>query len=219
MPNPRLKAYPSGRQRVLLTGFGPFPGVPNNISIAFSNSVATALRQQNGGLEIETAILPVEWQAIAICVRALYETSPPNLAVHFGVSSQARGLVLEQTAHNACAPERDACGHLPDQAPLSQGKSARRATALNIADLISGLPAASAARVAHSHDAGRYLCNAAYFVSLTCAEGLAAKSTALFIHLPQDLHPNVEDWSLLIGAAAGVIENGLRQLSTRYAEV
>ena len=52
--------------------------------------------------------------------RLLAEVAP-DLALHFGVSSRARGFEIEQRARNACAAAPDASGVLPAGAALRDG--------------------------------------------------------------------------------------------------
>src|SRR6266508_2722897 len=97
--------------RVLLTGFGPFPGVPENPSAW----LAEALAAHSAGLECElhSQVLPTEWEAVATLTPALCETLQPHVMIHFGLSEHAKAFRIERSAHNRTAPRADARGALP----------------------------------------------------------------------------------------------------------
>lgn len=198
--------------RVLLTGFGPFPGVATNMSFAFARAIAGQLSQSRPSLVIETEELAVEWQAIEDQVRALHKAVAPDLAVHFGVSTCIDGIVVEDTAHNACAQEIDHRGLAPPKGQLVRDAPNKRTTALNVDALIAETANVSNITVTQSHDAGRYLCNAAYFLSLACTERDASNATALFIHIPHELAPDTDAWRPSVVQTTALLSTALSQL-------
>ncbi|MEO0620055.1 MAG: hypothetical protein AAFZ01_12360 [Pseudomonadota bacterium] len=178
---------PDVPRKVLITGFGPFPGVPRNISgeVAF-NCAEIWTRDLLDRFTVEAHVLPTAWQHAPQRVRACLRASQPDIAMHLGVSARATGIVLERTARNACDGRVDEAGHAqPEGAldPSAPGSLETRAPVLAMRDALvrQGFSATV------SDDAGRYLCNAIYHESLTRSRETGAPRHALFIHLPVTL--------------------------------
>ena len=166
---------------VLITGFGPFPGVPVNATGVLVPRLASAARRRFAGVAIHSAILPTEWSQGPARAKAAYERVSPDASIHFGVSGRAEGFVIERRGINVCLKTEDGAGHLPPLAVLDPEGSKRRAVTLPVAEIVArlkrmGLP------VATSDDAGSYLCNAVLYQSLGFGAGMAG-----FVHLPSSL--------------------------------
>ena len=98
---------------MLITGFGPFPGVPVNATMQLVPELAAAGTRAFAGVRIATAILATEWAAAPRTLDGLLAEVKPDLVLHFGVSSRARGFEVESRAANACTQMPDAAGILP----------------------------------------------------------------------------------------------------------
>jgi pyroglutamyl-peptidase len=176
----------SPRPAILLTGFGPFPGVPVNATSAFVPQLAAAARQRVPEASVVAEILPTEWHAAPRRLEALLALHDPTLAVHFGVSTEAQGLVIETTARNLTCAKADACGALPFSPQLIALAPDTFETPLSANVMVArlterGLPSSL------STDAGRYLCNAVLYRSLHHAATRAPGLRAVFVHLPASL--------------------------------
>lgn len=163
--------------RLLVVGFGPFPGIPRNPSgdLARAAAGSARLRRVLGGksrcLVLRTAYAAIEDQlAPALAAR-------PDAVLLFGVARRARRVRVEARARNRVSllfP--DASGQVFTRLQLDPDGPAERRSP----------HAARAARLLRDHgveaslsrDAGRYLCNASYFVAL------AEDRPTLFIHIP-----------------------------------
>ncbi|MDX2259887.1 MAG: pyroglutamyl-peptidase I [Hyphomicrobiaceae bacterium] len=170
---------------VVLTGFGPFPGVPINATVRLVPEIAMALGKRRIDLSIITDILPVAWERGPARVRALIGEHRPDLVIHFGVSSAARGLVVERQAHNFCRTSADADGNLPSLNLIDAdlGEAAVLPVSLPL-DCVAAALDDMGIRFALSDDAGGYLCNAVLHASLR----EAAPDVAVgFLHVPADL--------------------------------
>jgi pyroglutamyl-peptidase len=170
------------RPRVLLTGFGPFPGVPNNPSAWLAKRLAERRPTPDFDGEINAQILPTEWDSAALMPR-LYETLQPHVMIHFGVSERARTFRTERSAHNRAALREDARGALPLRHVIRPDGPDRFDTTLPAAALAAhlktcGLPAVT------SRSAGLYLCNFLYYHSLDWAREQAEPRLVLFVHIP-----------------------------------
>ncbi|MCJ2083964.1 peptidase C15 [Methylobacterium sp. J-090] len=164
-------------KHLLVTGFGPFPGVPVNPSAVVARRLAALARRHGlAGGDIRLLILPTAYGAIEThLVPAL--AAAPDAVLMLGVARSATRVRVEFRARNrASRLFPDASGHVARRLTLAaDGPAERRATAAApaLATLRrNGIPAIA------SNDAGRYLCNAAYF------RGLAEAAPVLFVHIP-----------------------------------
>ena len=166
---------------VLLTGFGPFPGVAENASGALVGRLGVAARKRWPRVIFHTATLPTEWTIGPERARRAIERAAPDVIVHFGVSRKAEGFVVETRGANACVAVADGAGELPPLATLETDGPRFRPATLPVAAIVARLRVLSLP-VITSDDAGSYLCNAVLFQTL----GLTAKSKTMagFIHIP-----------------------------------
>jgi pyroglutamyl-peptidase len=167
------------RPRILITGFGPFPGAAENPSAWLAPALASAAPS---GWRVRSDVLPTEWDAVAARAPRLLEKHRPRFIVHFGLSKSARGFRIERSAHNVLARREDACGALPAMRSVLDFGAARLDTSISAASLARylrshRLPASA------SRSAGAYLCNYLYYLSLQWAKAQTA-CDAIFVHLP-----------------------------------
>jgi pyroglutamyl-peptidase len=200
------------RTTVLITGFGPFPGVPVNASTRLLREVARAAPRLFPGVNFVTAVLATEWRAAWTRVDRLVADSRPDLVLHFGVSPRARGFEIEARARNACSPTPDASGAWPAAEQLEAGSAEHLLASVPVNHIAMrlrciGIPAFV------SRDAGAYLCNAALYHSLLLARA-APRRRVGFIHLPASLARQREcrrdgacplTWEQAIGGAIEVL--------------
>jgi pyroglutamyl-peptidase len=184
------------RPRVLITGFGPFPGVTENPSAWLAETLAEQARAEFHA-ELHARILPTEWR-VAELMPGLYARLQPHVMIHFGVDRRGQTLRIERFAHNRTAPRADASGALPRSALVRPEGPERLDTKLPTTRLAAhlrsrGLPATA------SRSAGSYLCNFLYYHSLEWARGRAC--LALFVHIPAVKRANaLDEKALLLGA-------------------
>ena len=110
---------------------------------------------------------PSGWRAPRRMAAVIAEVKP-DLILHFGVSSRARGFEIEQRARNACRSMPDAAGCLPRGATLRDGGADVLRTSLPVPHLVLALKRRGIPAYA-SRDAGAYLCNAVLYHSLQVA--------------------------------------------------
>lgn len=170
---------------VLLTGFGPFPGVPANGSAELVRVAVRSARRRLPAFHFVAAVLPTEWRRAPDLIATLQDRFRPCLALHLGVASGELGIRLEAGAKNVCRPSPDAAGLLPISTSLCiDGPAERRATIDNAA--IAALLQARGTRCTISADAGGYLCNSVLYQSLASAEARGFGAVG-FVHIPADL--------------------------------
>ena len=189
-PQRTARATTQARTTVLMTGFGPFPGVPVNATMRLLPELSRAAPHHFPDVRFAIEVLPTEWAAGPQRLQMLLAEVEPDLALHFGVSARARGFEIEQRARNACAISPDACGALPTGTALRDGGAEHLSASLPVAHIVArlrrlGVPAYV------SRDAGTYLCNAALYHSLVCAKDQAGSGRRVgFVHIPAALaHP------------------------------
>jgi pyroglutamyl-peptidase len=173
------------RTTVLITGFGPFPGVPVNATMRLVPELAERAARMFAGVRIATAILATEWAAAPRHLDHLLGEVEPDLAIHFGVSSRARGFEIETRASNQCLASPDAAGVLPSARAVRGDGPLHLGAGLPVRYLVTrlrrrGIPAFV------SRDAGGYLCNATLYHALVRAKEVPGRRVG-FVHVPATL--------------------------------
>lgn len=163
--------------RLLLTGFGPFPGAPRNPTATLVERIA-ARADLARRAAIVGHVLPVTWAAIETLPALLSEVEP-DAVLMLGLARRTRRVRVERRAQaRVLAAAVDAAGRHGPATLATEAAMRLRATApveaMARAIRARGLP------VDLSDDAGAYLCNAAFRRALEVAEG----RPVAFLHLP-----------------------------------
>jgi pyroglutamyl-peptidase len=185
----RSKDMRRSRPVILITGFGPFPGAPQNASSLLAEAVAEAARGELPGFKVHAETLPTEWQAGPARLAGLLDEHQPTLALHFGVSRRATGFVIETRARNATQCVADACGEAPRGDVLLDDGPDEIGVTLPTSQIVDRLRRLRLP-VQLSRDAGGYLCNALLYHSLDHARrrsGPGFGPRRGFIHIPDRL--------------------------------
>lgn len=167
--------------RVLITGFGPFPGVRFNPTAHLAVQLAAVRRP---GLEnvVRTAhVFQTSYAAVECALPALLAEVQPDVILLFGLATRTPYLRIETRALNrqsglfadvrGCRPTT---GAITAHAPLAMRGNAPHQR-LTIAARRAGVPARL------SHHAGTYLCNYVYWRAL---ELTAGETLVQFVHVP-----------------------------------
>ncbi len=190
--------------RVLLTGFGPFPGVEKNASAELVKRLAEAAADRFEGHSFSAAVLPTEWDKGPQLMRALVDDVEPELILLFGVSEKSSGMTLETLARNVCGPKQDACGAFSPGGNVLPGGPETIAASLpfdEIARRLDGLG------VPHefSQDAGAYLCNALFYACAVNYCGDDEDSARVgFVHVPSNLTEADAEMSMAQAVTGGL---------------
>jgi pyroglutamyl-peptidase len=170
-------------KKVLLTGFEPFGGASFNPSGAVIQEIA---EHGIAGIEIVTAILPVEFKRSAEILINLIETHQPSVVISLGQAEGRDFIGPEQVAINlADARIADNAGVKLENQRVIVGAADGYFSTLPIraiADEISSL----GIKAKISYSAGAFICNEIFFTT----QAFLQESTVIsgFIHLP--LAPN-----------------------------
>jgi pyroglutamyl-peptidase len=167
--------------RVLLTGFGPFPGVPHNPSAWLAQALGVRAAPALAD-ELHVRIFATEWRA-ATLAPDLYAALQPHVMIQFGVSQRAEAFRLERSAFNRAASRIDAAGALPVHPQICSAGPHRLDTTLPVAPLAAHLRGRGLPAIA-SRSAGSYLCNFLYYQALAWARAQAHTPMLLFVHIP-----------------------------------
>jgi pyroglutamyl-peptidase len=166
---------------LLVTGFGPFPTMPRNPSAGAALRVAASPRWRLHGVEAQSTILTTSYAALATELDPALAESP-DAVLMVGVAGRSKAVRVERRATDRRSLLfADVDGAMPHRNTGSGRLDARRAAIAPIKMLRILKRQALRARI--SHDAGRYLCNAAYFRAL--GTGLPV----VFIHIPKPPSP------------------------------
>lgn len=171
--------------RILVTGFGRFPGMPANPSAGLARGLARSRRIRAG--HIEARILPTLWSETDAFAATLDDMAP-DVVLMLGVAGKRRHVCIELIARNATGMFPDASRARPVSRRLETGGPARRMLGVAPMPLLRALREAGApARL--SRDAGRYVCNAlawqAYGWARAGTRGDGGPRLAVFVHIPR----------------------------------
>lgn len=172
---------------VLLTAFGPFPGVAVNRSSLLVADLATAATDRFPNADFLHFILPTEWAAAPNAMCELVARHRPAVVLMLGVSASATLLTLESGASNICGEALDVTG-CRSHADVIDPSGPERIQATWPIDAITERLTTRRIAWRISEDAGRYICNASlYQVLASAASGWGVAPLTGFVHIPRDL--------------------------------
>jgi pyroglutamyl-peptidase len=167
--------------RILLAGFGPFPGAPFNPSARVATALARRRRPALADVERCVHVFATVYASVDRDLPKLF-AQKPDIVLIFGLAGRRRHLCIETRARNAISilfP--DASGYRPPRGAIAPGKASSLQGKAPFARLLGAArPAGMPARL--SRDAGRYLCNYAYWRALQRASDNGP--LVQFVHIP-----------------------------------
>jgi pyroglutamyl-peptidase len=167
--------------RVVLAGFGPFPGAPFNPSAVLVEALARRRRPALASIERTTHIFATAYAAVDRDLPKLF-AAKPDIVLIFGLAGRRRELCIETRARNAVSVLfPDASGYRPKSGVIAEGGPQSRRGNAPFARLLGAVrPLRIPARL--SRDAGRYLCNYAYWRALERRR--QGGPLVQFVHIP-----------------------------------
>jgi pyroglutamyl-peptidase len=165
---------------VLITGFGPFPGARFNPTAELVRRLVRLQRPGLAGVRRIGHIFRTSYAAVEAELPALIGKHQPDVVLMFGLAARTPYIRIETCARNTRASLlADAAGRTPSLRSIAPGGppfANGRATFVPLVVAVSalGLP------VRLSDNAGRYLCNFAYWRALE-----TAVAQVLFVHVPK----------------------------------
>jgi pyroglutamyl-peptidase len=173
----------SEKLRILISGFGPFPGAPYNPTQPL---VARLLRLRRPALdEVELAghIFPVTYKAVDRELPELLAKHRPHALLMFGLASRTAHVRVESRARNAVNVLWPDAGHTRvRKGSIAGGADARlfgpHTKRLLRAAVGTGVDARA------SRDAGSYLCNYLSWRAIEATHRDDGPDLAAFVHVP-----------------------------------
>jgi len=169
--------------RILVTGFGPFPGAPDNPTGPLVRALARKPRPAKDSVTIKAHVFQTRYKAVDRALPRLLKTHKPDAIVMFGLATRSRAIRVETLARNRISQHPDAGGFTPG--PCAIDAASRRGltvaaptTALLRALERTGVPARL------SRNAGDYLCNYTLWHATKAAAEPHGPKLAAFIHVP-----------------------------------
>ncbi|MCB9522587.1 MAG: hypothetical protein H6702_04295 [Myxococcales bacterium] len=178
---------------MLVTGFGPFPGVPVNPTAAVASALDGA---RVAGVRVVGRVLPVDWAAGLPALDAAVAEVAPDALLMLGVAPRG-GIEVERVARNQVNAKPDVQG-LAGPATLAPDGPAELATTLP-------WEALCALGAQPSDDAGGYLCNAVFYRALWAHAQVPQRG---FVHVP---HGDPAPVLAFVRRAVGVLAQGPAQ--------
>jgi pyroglutamyl-peptidase len=169
--------------RILITGFGPFPGAPYNPTQPLVARLLRLRRPALGDVELSSHIFPVTYTAVDRQLPDLLARKRPQALLMFGLASRTPYVRIETRARNAVTtlwPDAD-------HAKIRKGSIAGGADAMMFGPHTSRLLRAALGTgidARTSRDAGSYLCNYLSWraIEATCHD--TGPCLAAFVHVP-----------------------------------
>jgi pyroglutamyl-peptidase len=182
--NSRLRGNDMNKSfRILVTGFGPFPGAPHNPTMPLVARLLRLRRPAFSEVEFSGHIFPVTYKAVDRELPQLLARHRPHALLMFGLATRTPYLRIETRARNAVTmlwPDAD-------HTRVRKGSIAGGADAMRFGPHTAKLLRAAVrtgvdARA--SRNAGSYLCN---YLSWRAIEATFAEDgprLAAFVHVP-----------------------------------
>ena len=168
--------------RILITGFGRFPGSPVNPSGPIATRLAHRRRPAFAGTRRVAHVFATRYDAVDRELPDLLAREKPDIVVMFGVATRTRRVRIEERARNRIALFPDAGGYRPAAPVIASRREALR-NPLPVARLVNAARATGIAAV-RSRNAGAYLCNYVYWRALEAAARPDGPGFVIFVHVP-----------------------------------
>lgn len=172
-----------GRLRVLVTGFGPFPGAPYNPTMPLVERLMQLRRPAFDDVALSSHIFHVTYATVDRELPQLLAKRRPHALLMFGLAQRTPYLRVETRARNAVTtiwPDADGTR-------VRKGSIARENDALMFGPHTAKLLRAARATgidARASRDAGSYLCNYLSWRAIEATQRDDGPHLAAFIHIP-----------------------------------
>ncbi|OKO68990.1 pyroglutamyl-peptidase I [Bradyrhizobium sp. NAS96.2] len=173
----------SGRLRILVTGFGPFPGAPFNPTMPLVKRLVALRRPAFDDVALSSHIFDVTYAAVDRELPELIASHRPQALLMFGLAGRSAHLRIESRARNAVTTRfPDAGRQHARKGSIAGGADAMmfgpHSERLLRAALATGIDARA------SRDAGSYLCNYLSWRAIEVVNGDNDLRLAQFVHVP-----------------------------------
>jgi pyroglutamyl-peptidase len=169
--------------RILITGFGPFPGAPHNPTMPLVARLLRLRRPAFSEVECSGHIFPVTYKAVDRELPQLLAKHRPHALLMFGLATRTPHVRIETRARNAVTMLWPDADHTSVRKGSITGGGGAKMFGPHTAKLLrAALGAGIDARA--SRDAGSYLCNYLSWraIGATCVDD--GPRLAAFVHVP-----------------------------------
>jgi len=168
--------------RILVTGFGAFPGAPVNPTQTLVRRLSShhARTLQRLSIDVRPAVLPVVYDEVELAITDLLAKERPQIVLHLGLAARRKTISVEARAKNRLSiVHPDSSRQRAGVMHVTPGVTPERAARWPVERLCKAITQAGF-RATRSIDAGDYLCNQALYLSLGKHDGLCG-----FLHVPR----------------------------------
>ncbi len=169
--------------RILITGFGPFPGAPHNPTMPLVARLLRLRRPAFSEVELSGHIFPVTYTAVDRELPQLLAKRRPHALLMFGLASRTPYLRVESRARNAVTMLWPDADHTRVRKGSIAGGAGAKMFGPHTARLLRAA-VATGIDARGSRDAGSYLCNYLSWraIEATCRDD--GPRLAAFVHVP-----------------------------------
>jgi pyroglutamyl-peptidase len=174
------------RERILVTGYGPF----RQFQVNPSWEAVRKLPETIEGFPVETLLLPVDYDQVTRTVPGLIKHRA--LVVHVGVGEN-NWLKLETLAHNSGYDKGDINGNTPPLHRAVDWDTHEPIKTLVPVDSVVSHCSSLGWKIRRSVDAGRFLCEFVFATSMYHLEQSQENVPCVFVHVPPVGHPYTQE--------------------------
>jgi len=169
--------------RILITGFGPFPGAPFNPTQPLVARLLRLRRPAFTDLELSSHVFPVTYKAVDRELPLVLAKHRPHALLMFGLASRTAHMRVETRARNAVTMLwPDAAQTHARKGSIADGTDARMLGPHTAKMLRAAVGTGIDARA--SRDAGSYLCNYLSWRAIEAVNADNGPRLAAFVHIP-----------------------------------
>ncbi|QPF86954.1 pyroglutamyl-peptidase I [Bradyrhizobium genosp. L] len=177
----------SERLRILITGFGPFPGAPFNPTMPLVKRLTQLRRPALDDVALTSHIFHVTYATVDRELPELIAKHRPQALLMFGLAGRTSYLRIESRARNAVTTRfPDAGRQHARKGSIVDGADAHAFGPHSEKLLRAAVATGIDARL--SRDAGSYLCNYLSWRAIEAAGGDNGPRLAQFVHVPPLAH-------------------------------
>jgi pyroglutamyl-peptidase len=173
----------SEKLRILITGFGPFPGAPFNPTEPLLNRLLRLRRPALADVELSGHIFQVTYRTVDRELPQLLAKHRPHALLMFGLAGRTRYLRIETRARNAVTTLWPDADHIR----MRKGSISGDADAIRFGPHTAKLLRAAdgtGVDARASRDAGSYLCNYLSWRAIEATGSDTGLRLAAFVHVP-----------------------------------
>jgi pyroglutamyl-peptidase len=173
----------SEKIRILVTGFGPFPGAPYNPTQPLVARLMRLRRPAFADVQLSSHIFPVTYTAVDRELPLALQKHKPHALLMFGLADRTGHVRVETRARNAVTTLwPDAAQTRARKGSIADGADAQRFGPHTVKLLRAAESSGIDARA--SRDAGSYLCNYLSWRAIEAVNAGNGPRLAAFIHIP-----------------------------------